>query len=123
MTKVRHFSTMSKAELAEWDAEIEADFQKKATEAEKFIGCPWDFFADACHLTRRRTTLVTALCLFRQTKVSKRKTVTMDGPELAGLGVDRRRAREALCELEAVGIVRLRRHATQKLEVTLLWPT
>jgi hypothetical protein len=127
----RHYSTMTAAELADWDAEIEADFQREVEEAMRtarrqrgrsYIHCPWEFLADVCRLTRGRTALVVALCVYRRVLIHRGQAVTLKGAELAELGVDPRRKREALHKLEAVGILQL--HQTKpgrKTKVTLLW--
>jgi hypothetical protein len=129
--KERHYANMTEAELDAWDAETDVEYAKaqaatkrsgKRKRAERHIGAPWEFFADLCRLPHKRTTLVIALLVYRQTKVRSRQTVTLSGPELAELGVDPRRKREALHNLEAAGIVRLRRLGPgQKTEATLLW--
>jgi hypothetical protein len=129
--KERHYSTMTQAELAEWDAEWEADYAKavaatkrpgKRKHAQRYIGAPWEFFARICRLPHKSTTMIVALLVYRQTKVRRSQTVTLSGPELAELGVDPRRKREALRSLEAAGIMRLRRQGPgQTTEVTLLW--
>ena len=55
-------------------------------------------------------------------KVRRSQTVVLPGPELAELGVDRSRKREALLSLKAAEIIQLRRAGPgQKTEVTLLW--
>ena len=129
--KERHYSTMTQAELDEHDAGMEAEYAEavaatkrpgKQKRARQYIGCPWEFLVDICRLPHKRTTLVIALLVYRQTKVRRSQTVTLSGPDLVELGVDPRRKREALRSLEAAGIVRLRRLGRgQKTEVTLLW--
>jgi hypothetical protein len=47
--------------------------------------------------------------------------VTLPGSELAELGIDRRRKREALVKLEAVGLIRLEKAVGQSAKVTLTW--
>jgi hypothetical protein len=129
--KERHYSTMTQAELNAWDAETDAEQAEqmaavkrpgKRKRARRYVGAPWEFFADICRLPHKGTTMIVALLVYRQTKVRRRQTVTLPGPELAELGVDPRRKREALRNLEAAGIVRLHRPGPgQKTEVTLLW--
>ena len=60
---------MAERDLDEWDAEIEADFQRvvrgaKATgqrkRGKKHIGCPLAFAIDVCRLTEGRTTFIIA---------------------------------------------------------------
>jgi hypothetical protein len=129
--KERHHTTMTPAELAEWDAEIEADVEKaeaatkqsgRRKRARRHIGCPWEFYADVCRLTRGRTALTVALYVYRQTQVRRHRTVTLSGVELVELGVHLGRKWTTLRNLEDVGIVRLRRAGPgQRMEVTLLW--
>ena len=99
--KERHYSTMTEAELAEWDAEIEAEAQKakaatqrhsKRKRARRYIGCPWEFLVDICRRARGSTALIVALCVYRQTTIHRRQTVTLNAAELAELGVDRKLA-------------------------------
>jgi len=129
--KERHYSTMTEAEREVWDAETDAEYAKalaatkqagKRKRARRYIGCPHEYLVDVCRLPHKRTTLVIALLVYRQTKVRRSQTVTLPCPDLVELGVDPRRKREALRNLEAAGIVRLRRLGPgQKTEVTLLW--
>jgi hypothetical protein len=117
-------------DLAAWDAEIEADFQR-AVEAtrrprqrhrRRHIGCPWEFLVDVCQRTRRRAAMALALYIYRRTEVCRDPTVKLLGPELAELGINRRRWHEALRKLQAVGLVQLHKSPPgQKTEVTLLW--
>ena len=88
----------------------------------RYIGCPWEFLVDVRRRTRGSTALIVALYVYRQTQVRRGQAVTLSGPELAELGVDRSRKREALLSLEAAGIVRMSQTGSgQKTEVTLLW--
>jgi hypothetical protein len=128
--KERHHSTMTQAELDAWDAETEADYQKTVSattrpgkrKRARYIGCPWEFFVDVRRRTHGSTALTVALYVYRQTRVHRSQTITLSGAELAELGVDRSRKREALMSLEAAGIVRLSRAGSgQSTEVTLLW--
>jgi hypothetical protein len=125
---------MSKAterSLAEWDAEIEADFQRAvaATKADgrkqrgrRLIGCPMAYLIDVCRLTKGRAALLVALLVFRRTVVCGSRTVTLPGGELAELGIDRSMKRKALARLKAGGLIRIEqdapRHTTR---ATLLW--
>ena len=94
----------------------------KRKRAGRHIGCPWEFYAAVCQLTRGRAALTVALYVYRQTQVRRRQTVTVDGAELAELGVDRKRSHEAIHNLEDAGVVRLDRVGLgRKTEVTLLW--
>jgi hypothetical protein len=130
-TKTRHYSTMTEAEKEAWDAEIEADYQRMLSTSTRpskrkhplqLIGCPLEFLVDICRLTRGRMALIVGLHVFRRTVVCHSSTVTLDKTELAELGVDRKRGREALHDLANAGIVRLSRTGSgQKTEATLLW--
>jgi hypothetical protein len=72
--------------LDEWDAEIEAEFQrvlgadKQAAvrkRGRRHVGFPWAFLVDACRLTEGRATLIVALYIYRRTKVCGSLTVTL----------------------------------------------
>jgi len=116
---------------AEWDAEIEADFQrvKAATRAvgkrkqrQKMMGAPLDFWADVCRLTEGRVTLVVAMYIYRRTCVCGNQTVTLPAGELAELGIDRRRKGEALAKLQAARLIQIRKVPTGRAaEVRLTW--
>jgi hypothetical protein len=116
---------------AEWDAEIEADFQRviagvRATGKRKrgwrYIGCPLAFMVDVCRLTEGRTVLVVAQYIYRRTHVCRSQTVTLPTEELKDLGVSRRRKNEALAKLQAVGLIRIEKApAGQSAKVTLTW--
>ena len=123
---------MTDRDLNEWDAEIEAEFQRvvaadrKAARRQRdrrHVGFPWSFFVNACRLTRGRIALIVVLYIYRRTKVCGSLTVTLPGGELTELGIDRYRKREALAELEDVGLIRLGRgRAGRSTKVTLAWP-
>ena len=117
-------------DLAEWDAEIEAEFQRTVRQAKaagrhqrgrRFIGCPTAFMADVCRKTEGRTALVVALCIYRRTRVGHTKTVTLPAAELAGLGVTRGRKQEALARLEEAGLVKVENSTGRAAQITLTW--
>jgi hypothetical protein len=125
---------MTERDLEEWDAEIEAEFQRvvRGTEAagrrkrgRRHIGAPLAFVAEVCRRTEGRTTLIVALCIYRQTCVHKSRTVTLPAGKqsvLAEQGIGRNRKHEALAKLEAAGLVRIEEVAVGQLaKVTLLW--
>jgi hypothetical protein len=121
---------MADRDPAEWDAEIEAEFQQvvRAAKAagqrkhgQRHVGVPIQFLVDVCRLTEGRTTLVVALLIYRRTKIARSLTVTLPGSELAMLGINRFRKREALAKLEAAGLIRLERAAGRTTKVTLTW--
>ena len=126
----KDFASMTPAELAVADAEGEAEYEKVVAAAKlpkmrkrarQHIGCPWEFLVAVRRLPHKSTTLLVALLVYRQTKVFRNQAVTLPGPQLAELGIDPRRRREALHNLEAAGIVRLRMGPGQRTEITLLW--
>jgi hypothetical protein len=123
---------MSAEELAAWDAEIEADFQRivRATRRSssrqelrgKHIGCPLQFFIDVCQRTKGRTALVVAIYLYRQKVVNRSAIVSFGDAGLAELGISRKYKCKALRDLEAAGIVQLHLLGPgKKLGVELLW--
>jgi hypothetical protein len=94
----------------------------KAKREERHVGFPWAFFVDACRLTDGHNDLAVALYIYRRTKVCNSLTVTLPGHELAELGVNRKRKRETLIRLKAVGLIRFKTTVGQSTKVTLLWP-
>jgi hypothetical protein len=122
---------MTERDLDEWDAEIEADFQRAVRATKKvgrrkrgrrLIGCPVAFLADVCRLTQGRTVVIMALCIYRQTCVCHSQTVTLSGGELAEYGITRRRKNEALARLEAAELIRIEKPAIgRSAKVTLMW--
>ena len=65
--------------------------------------------------------MVVALLIYRRTVITKDRTVTLPGAELAELGVVRETKRRALAQLEAAGLVQIGRETGQTTKVTLLW--
>ena len=118
-------------DLAEWDAEIEADFQRvvaagkaagRPKRGRRLVAFPWGFLVDVCRQTEGRAALIVAEYVYRRTKVCNSLTVTLPGSELAELGIDRRRKREALAKLEDAGLVRLEQAGIgRSARVTLTW--
>jgi len=116
---------------AEWDAEIEAEFQRvvagtkragRLKRGQKLVACPLAFMVDVCRLTEGRTALVVAQLIYRRTHVCRSQTVTLPADELADLGIIRQRKTEALARLEAAGLIRVERVPIgQKAKVTLTW--
>ena len=116
---------------AEWDAEIEADFQRavaatrragRLKRGRKLVAFPLAFSVDVCRRTEGRTALVVAMLIYRRTHVCRSQTVTLPASELAEHGITRRRKNEALATLEAAGLVRLERTAAgRSTKVTLTW--
>jgi hypothetical protein len=69
---------------AEWDAEIEADFQHavaatktagRKKRGRRLVGFPFAFLAHVCRLTGRRATLVVAVLIYRRMCVCGSQTV------------------------------------------------
>jgi hypothetical protein len=118
-------------DLEEWDAEIEADFQRVVRETKaagqrkkgrRLVGSPLAFLVDVCRLTEGRTALVVAMLIYRRTHVCRSQTVTLSAGELAELGITRQRKAEALTKLEAAGLIRIERMAAGRAaKVTLAW--
>jgi len=118
-------------DLNEWDAEIEADFQRAVAankaagqrkRGRRHVGFPWAFLVDVCRLTEGRAALVVAVHVYRRTYVCRSLTVTLPPEELKELGVSRRRKNEALAKLQAAGLIRIESAgAGQSAKVTMLW--
>jgi hypothetical protein len=116
--------------LDEWDAEIEAEFQRVARQTKpikgkrhgkQLIGCPIAFMADVCRKTEGRTALVVALCVYRRTRVCNAQTITLPASELAELGVNRPRKCEALVKLQRAGVIEVENATGRTAKVTLVW--
>src|SRR6185369_15170630 len=95
----------TKRNLAEWDAEIEEEFQSvvaatktagRKKRGQRLVGAPLAFLADVCRSTKGRAPLVVAMLIYRRTCVCGSRTVTLPGAELAELGISREMKRKAL---------------------------
>jgi hypothetical protein len=130
MDQTRKAENMTPAELAEWDAEIEAEYRrvvlatKRASarkQAERYVRCPMEFLVDVCRLTRGRAALMTALCVYRRSMFRSGATPS-PGVELAQLGVGPTEKLRALHSLASVGIIQLHPAGPgQATKVTLSW--
>jgi hypothetical protein len=119
------------ARLAQWDAEIEAEFQgvvagtraaNKAKRGRRLIAFPFSYLRDVCRLTKGQAALVVAEVIYRRTHVCSNRTVTLPGAELAELGIDRPKKSRALAQLQRAGLIRIEQPVTGRTHrVTLLW--
>jgi hypothetical protein len=87
----------------------------------RYIGAPLSFLSDVCRLTEGRTTLLVALCIYRRTCVCDSRTVTLPNAELAELGIDWRRKREALARLQSAGLIEVKSTRGRTARITLKW--
>ena len=85
------------------------------------IGAPLEFVADVCRLTEGRAALVVALCIYRRVSICGSQTVTLPSGELAELGVNLRRKREAWVKLKKAGLIRVETTRGRTAKITLLW--
>jgi hypothetical protein len=118
-------------DLAQWDAEIEAAFQRhvaatktagRRKKGERLVAFPWAFLVDVCQRTEGRTALVVAEYIYRRTHVCNSQTVTLPTGELEELGIIRQRKNEALAKLETAGLIRIEKVAPGRaVKVTLTW--
>jgi hypothetical protein len=120
-------------DLDQWDAEIEAEFQRvvaaskavgKAKRGRRFMAAPWAFWVDVCRSIDGYSAapLVVAMLVSRRTIVCKARTVTLPGAELADLGIDRAQKFRALAKLQKAGLVRIERDRLgRSARVALLW--
>ena len=130
MTKQSH-DEKPKRDLDEWDAEIEAEFQRAVRQTKtasrrqrgsRFIGCPIAFMAEVRRKTKGCTALALALLIYRRTQVSDARTVTLPADELAELGINRWGKRSALAKLRNAGLIKVEVAAAGRAaRVTLLW--
>jgi hypothetical protein len=124
-------SAETERDPVEWDAEIEADFQRTVRVAKavgqrkrgrRHVGFPLEFLIDVCRLTDGRTALVVAAVIYRRTHVCRSPTVTLPAAELAEVGIPRRRKNEALAKLQAAGLIRIESMPPgRSAKVTLIW--
>ena len=114
----------------EWDAEIEADFQRAvaATRATgrrrrpRLVGAPLAFLSAVCRRTEGRAPLLVALLIYRRTCVCGSQTVTLPGHEMLELGVTRSAKNKALAQLADAGLIRYERARHGRAgTVHLLW--
>src|SRR5262245_57628839 len=118
-------------DLAEWDAEIEADFRRAVAATRKtgrskcrqrLVAFPWGFMTDVCRLTEGRAALAVAEFIYRRTHVCGSRTVTLPAAELAELGISRWLKADALDRLQTAGLIRLEESSPgQTAKITLLW--
>ena len=121
----------AKRDLAEWDAELVAEFQREVAATNRagrlkrgvrLVAFPWAFLVDVNRLTEGRTTLNVAMYIYRRTHVCRSQTVTLPAAELAELGITRRRKNEALPILEAAKLIRTEKApAGRSAKATLTW--
>ena len=85
MSKQSH-EEKAERDLDEWDAEIEAEFQRvtggvkaagRRTRNRRHVGFPLAFLVEVCRLTKGRAALVAAVCIYRRFRVSNNRTVTL----------------------------------------------
>jgi hypothetical protein len=118
---------------AEWDAEIEADFQRTVAQEGaggrrkrglRLVAFPWGFLVDVCRLTEGRAAVIVAEYIYRRTHVCRSRTVTLPGAELAELGINLRLKLRALRSLEAAGLIWIEKVGPGRAtSVTLQWPS
>jgi hypothetical protein len=121
----------SERDLDEWDAEIEAEFQRltqqgktasRAQRRSRHIGAPIAFVADVCRKAKGQAALVVVLAIYRRTIVCKSQTVTLPSVELAELGINRSLKRKALIELQRAGLIEVKQKRWGRTaQVTLKW--
>ena len=87
----------------------------------RYIGAPLSFLSDVCRLTEGRTILLVALCVYRRVIICDSRTVTLPTIELAKLGINRHRKREALIKLRKAGLVKVRNARGRTARITLTW--
>ena len=129
--KERHYATMTEAEKAAWDAEIETDYERvqattkrpgKLRHGRRLIGAPREFWIAVRSHTLNSAALTVATYVYHRTTVCRCRTVKLVGSELAELRVDRSGRHKALRILAAAGLVRLHRAPSGSASmVELLW--
>jgi hypothetical protein len=122
---------MMERDLADWDAEIEAEFRRviagtkaagKAKRGRRLVAFPWAYLRDVYRSVDGRAAVVVAMVIYRRTHVCKNQTVTLPGSELAELGISRKLKQRALARLKAAGLILVEKNAPGRAaRVTLLW--
>ena len=88
---------------------------------QRHFGCPLAFAIEVCRRTKGRATLIVAIYIYRRIHVCHSQTVTLPAAALAELGIDRRRKREALNQLQAAGLISAERIMGHTTRVMLTW--
>jgi hypothetical protein len=130
---------MTKRNLEEWDAEIEAEFQRVVADANRtgkkwrrnrFIGCPPEFFARLARIkTRSASVVAVGMCLYRRHYIINRtvtgppKAIGLPKADLAELGLTRGQVARALGKLAAAALIDVHPFRPgHKTLLTVLWP-
>jgi hypothetical protein len=118
-------------DLADWDAEIEAEFRRtvtaskatgKARRGRRHMGAPWAFWTALRAAKLPWSAVALAVYIYRRTKVTRNDTVTLPTAELTELGLDRSMKRKAMVRLAAARLIRIDRDTPGRAtRVTLLW--
>lgn len=121
----------SNRDLAEWDAEIEADFRRavaatraagKRKRSERHIGAPWALIVALREANIPWAAVVMALYIHRRACVTRQRTVTLNGSELDEIKFDRKLRSRSLQHLAAAGFIRVRNPGAGKsLQVAPSW--
>jgi hypothetical protein len=116
-------------DLAEWDAEIEAEFRRavaanktagrRKKKAEPFVMVPLWWIAAATKATKTRKALVCVELLYAAWK-AKSSTFPLPNGRLKKLGVGREAKRRALQDLERAGLITVERPTRKTLIVSLI---
>jgi hypothetical protein len=119
----------TKRNLAEWDAEIEADFQRalrttkaaaaKRKKAEPFVKVPLWWIEETAKITKSPTTLV-LIELLRLHWKTKSLTFPLPNGRLQRMGVSRKVKCKVLRELELAGFITVKRRPRKTPIVTLV---
>jgi hypothetical protein len=123
-------SGATKRNLAEWDAEIETDFQRavrttktaasvKRKKAEPFVKVPLWWVVEAAKATHTPATVVCIELLHTSWKV-KSQTFPLPNGRLKKMGVSREVKRYVLRDLEAAGLITVERRSHKTPIVTLV---
>ena len=118
-------------DLDQWDAEIEADFQRtvavaratgKAQQGRRYMGAPWAFWVALRAAKLWWVAVALGIYIYRRTKVTRSAMVTLPTAELAELGIDRYAKYRALRQLARAKLIRIERDTSGRAtKVTLLW--
>jgi hypothetical protein len=130
---------MTERDLDEWDAEIEAAFQRAVAGAKRtgrkrrgkrFIGCPPEFFARLARIrTKSGAVIAVGMCLYRRHYIINRvvsgppKPIGLPKADLLDLDISRGQAARALKKLAAAALIDVHPAGPgYKTLVTVLWP-
>jgi hypothetical protein len=130
---------MTPEEIAAWDAEIEAEFQRMIVEPaeaaagatakarrralrDPHMGAPVSFWKTVRERVKGAGAQTLALYVYRRTMIARQRTVTLTSADLAELRISQSAVYRGLTALKTVGLISIDdRRRGRRPRVTLLW--